>query len=360
MVTYRRLQGIDPGEFRAVARQWATGAQTAQAAQQELTRVTVHLPDNWQGVAGDAAAQHFIQLREELTEAGAKAAHVAAVLDHLADEVAAAKTKLADAVQIARSRSLDVSDAGVVSAPNADNQVEVSPAQARINHAVSEASMADHRAAKSLSDPQPLRSIFLESDTDLGKFSHGNFDYNYDPNEPSVTIVVRVKYDFEEGISEEEKLKFKAMTEAAVRDGWNERAELVPADGTGPSIPVRVVVQENNDSYHKVIDVEQHRSRPWVGMDLNTGIDDGEGNRHTKATMVHEFGHVLGNYDEYDGGFFENRAWWHDNDHHDEENYSLMGGGSQLHPRYFDHIANQTSTVAGERYEPRIVAQPSM
>jgi hypothetical protein len=95
-------------------------------------------------------------------------------------------------------------------------------------------------------------------------------------------------------------------------------------------------------------------------MDLNTAIDDGEGHRHGKATMVHEFGHVLGNYDEYDGGFFENRAYWHDNDHQDEESYSLMGGGSQLHPRYFDHIASRTSELAGERYEPRIVAQPQL
>jgi uncharacterized protein YukE len=360
VVTYRRLQTIDPEEFRAVARQWTAGAASAESAQQELTRATVHLPDEWQGAAGEAAAQHFILLREELSAAWERALHVAAVLDHLANEVAAAKIKLADAVQIARSRSLAVSGDGVVSTTTATDQVEISPAQARINHAVSEASMADHRAAKNLTDPQPHQSVFLESDTDLGKFSHGNFDYNYDPNEPSVTIVVRVKYEFEEGISEEDKRKFKQMTEEAVRDGWNERAELVPADGTGPSIPVRVVVQENNDSYHKIIDVDQHRSRPWVAMDLNTAIDDGEGNRHTKATMVHEFGHVLGNYDEYDGGFLENRGWWHDNDHRDEESYSLMGGGSQLHPRYFDHIASQTSDVAGERYEPRIVAQPTM
>src|SRR5688572_28903779 len=115
MVTYRRLQMIDPAQFRAVARQWAAGAATARAAQQELTRVTVHLPDDWQGVAGDAAAQHFLRLREELNVASAKAAQVATVLDHLADEVAAAKTKLANAVTIARAVPLDVSDDGVVS-----------------------------------------------------------------------------------------------------------------------------------------------------------------------------------------------------------------------------------------------------
>jgi uncharacterized protein YukE len=359
MVTFRRLQTIDPAEFRTVARQWAQGSSTAQAAQQELTRVTAGLPDGWKGVAGDAAAQHFTKLREQITAAGTTADHVAKVLDHLAGEVAAAKIKLNDAVTNARSRSLDVSADGVVTAPDPANQIEVSPAQARINHALSEASMADHRAAQSLTEIKPLEPIYLESDTDLGKFSHGNFDYNYNPNEPSVTIVVRVKYQFEEGISEADKAAFKKMTEEAVRDGWNEKAELVPADGVGPSIPVRVVVQENNDSYHKVIDVEQSKARPWVGSDLNTGIDDGEGNRHTKKTMVHEFGHVLGNYDEYDGGFFENRGWWHDNDHHDAQDYSLMGDGTQMHPRYFDHIASKTSEVAGERYEPRIVVQPT-
>jgi hypothetical protein len=310
-------------------------------------------------VAGDAAAKHFIRLREDLTAAEAKATHAARVLSQLADEVAAAKIKVGDAVKIARSVPLDVSDDGVVSTADTTKRFEVSPAQARINHAVSEASMADHRAAKSHTDIAPLEPIYLDSDTDLGKFSHGNFDYNYNPNEPSVTIVVRVKYQFEEGISEADKAAFKKMTEEAVRDGWNERAELVPADGTGPSVPVRVVVQENNDSYHKVIDVEQSRERPWVGSDFNAAIDDGEGRRHTKQTMIHEFGHVLGNYDEYDGGFFENRAYWNTNAHDDEEDYSLMGGGSQLHPRYFDHFAEKTSDLAGERYEPRIVAQPT-
>ena len=98
--------------------------------------------------------------------------------------------------------------------------------------------------------------------------------------------MVRVKYQFEEGISEADKASFKKMAEEAIRDGWNEKAELVPVDGTGPSIPVRVVIQENNDSYHKIIDVEQSRDRPWIGSDFNAAIDDGDCRLHSVPLVL--------------------------------------------------------------------------
>lgn len=201
------------------------------------------------------------------------------------------------------------------------------------------------------------RRTYLERNTDLSKFSHGNFDFNFDPTSHVATVVVRVKPTFEEGISAEEKSAFISKLHRAVDEYWHDKAVLVPADGEGPAIRVHVVLQENERSYHKVVDVERERTwpftRPWVGRDLNVGLGT------DVLTLAHEVGHVLANYDEYDGGWIENRGWWHDNNHFHEQNEVLMGNGTQLRPRYFDHFARKVSSWAGKRYVPQIQTAPS-
>lgn len=198
--------------------------------------------------------------------------------------------------------------------------------------------------------------MYLERNTDLGKFSHGNFDFNFDPNEPSVTIVVRVKYKLQKGISSEEAARFKERLQKAVNEFAHNRAELIPKDRNGPRIPIRVILQENNSSYHKVVDLEKVRKwpfeRPWVGKDMNFGLNNGI------VTLAHEFYHVLGNYDEYDGGVLENSGWWHDNRYFSDQRKSLMGNGTELRERYFDHIARKVSNLTGREYLPALV-QPS-
>ncbi|MBI3032655.1 peptidoglycan-binding protein [Candidatus Woesearchaeota archaeon] len=163
-----------------------------------------------------------------------------------------------------------------------------------------------------------------------------------------MTAVVRVKYKFEKGISVADQKKFKAKLQQAVNQYAHNKAELIPVNGNGRPIPIRVILQESN-SYHKIVDVEKHRNRDWVGSsDINVKIND------RVRTLAHEFFHLLGNYDEYNGGKLENHAYWHDNKFVYDQNQALMGVGSQVRDRYFDHFAKKVSQLMGTTYVPRL------
>lgn len=71
-----------------------------------------------------------------------------------------------------------------------------------------------------------------------------------------------------------------------------------------PFIPIRIHAEEKTAGfYHKLVDVEKktdEERRPMVISDINVNLFTPD------TTLAHEFGHVLGLYDEYDSGFFEN------------------------------------------------------
>lgn len=60
----------------------------------------------------------------------------------------------------------------------------------------------------------------------------------------------------------------------------------------------------------------------------------------SENTIAHGFGHVLGLYDEYDGGFIENHMFWHDDGSHQKDTTALMNSGTQLRKRYFKPFLN--------------------
>lgn len=181
-------------------------------------------------------------------------------------------------------------------------------------------------------DPGP----FSEYNTDLGKFSHGNFDALYIPGEGELWIVLKVKYKFEKGVTGPEQAAVKANLGQAVQAWDNAQATLESAMFVlNPVIRIRFILREVTSGEHKVVDVESGPRREWIGMDINVS-------KHTTvATFVHELGHVYGNYDEYRGsglgGWIERRMYWHDNDHL-KDTTALMNGGTQFRGRYFDHM----------------------
>jgi len=177
---------------------------------------------------------------------------------------------------------------------------------------------------------------FSEKNTDLGKFSHGDFDVEYVPEEGTLWVTLKVKYEFQKGIPADRRAQFKRDLQAAV-DRWDNSGvflETKNPEALNPIIWIRFRMYESND-YHKLVDVEEKPKREWVGLDLNVS------QRTMIPTLTHELGHVFGNYDEYKGegvlGWLERRMYWHDNAYL-KQLCTLMNEGTEFPVRYFDHF----------------------
>ena len=179
--------------------------------------------------------------------------------------------------------------------------------------------------------------------TELGMLSMGNFDFNF--RNCAINIEVRLKFQFTDDITAAEQSAFKPRFINAVHRKWQRSPYKLVGGISCPctDVPIRVNVIENSANYHKVVDVEKktdQERRPMVVSDINVNLYTSD------DTFMHEFGHVLGLYDEYDGGFFENIMFWHRN--HPEDPDSLMNVGTELRPRFFEHYrtaANETAPM---------------
>jgi muconolactone delta-isomerase len=182
----------------------------------------------------------------------------------------------------------------------------------------------------------PDTGPFSEFNTDLDKFSHGNFDVAYDPNEGELNVTLKVKFGFDKHLTTGEQTAIRARMYMAVKAWDNAQATLESSMFVlNPVIRVRFIMREVNSGEHKTVDVENDPRREWVGMDINIH------KATTVTTLTHELGHVFGNYDEYKGGGFmawvERRMYWHDN-RFLSDTTALMNSGSQFRTRYFDHF----------------------
>ncbi len=190
----------------------------------------------------------------------------------------------------------------------------------------------------------------FESNTELGMLSMGNFDFHF--RNCSVLIWVWLKFQFTNDISATEQTDFKRRFIAAVHGTWAHSGYHLTGSPSCPcgDVPIEVHVQENPGTYyHKLVDVERatdQERRPKVISDINVNLFT------SNDTLAHEFGHVLGLYDEYDGGFFENIMFWHKNVANDPD--ALMVTGTELRPRYFEHYRRRVQTTAPPGCEYRI------
>jgi hypothetical protein len=181
-----------------------------------------------------------------------------------------------------------------------------------------------------------------EQNTELGMLSVGNFDFHF--KDCKILVWVWLKFQFTNNINATEQSDFKRRFVAAVHGTWAHTGYHLTGSPSCPcgDVPIEVHVEDNHGGYyHKLVDVERATDverRPKVISDINVNLftDD--------DTLAHEFGHVLGLYDEYDGGFFENLMFWHRNVPNDPN--ALMVGGTELRPRYFEHYRRRVQATA--------------
>ena len=196
-----------------------------------------------------------------------------------------------------------------------------------------------------------VQDIYMEKkETELGGLSVGNFDFTFDGH--TVNVVARVKFDFEDTIPPAEHAAFKIKFFNAIKNYWGNSGKKLECNtdkGVTYDIPINITSYEVTDStYHKVVDVRKDERRSNVIDEINIyqGIDE--------KTIAHEFGHVLGLYDEYDGGFWENHMFWHDDGSHKDDTNALMVDGSEMRDRYFTQYQNAVESTSPTGYTYKI------
>lgn len=182
-----------------------------------------------------------------------------------------------------------------------------------------------------------MAQTITETDTELGGLMFGNFDFSFSGG--AVTVTVRLSFEFRDEVPVAERDPFKTRFLNAAKGTWEHPPFGLHGEGACPTpdVPITIQVLEDDSNPHKVVDVTDDERREHVIIEVNVS-------KHTTdTTIAHEFGHVLGLCDEYDGGI-ENLMFWHENRADDPT--GIMNNGTEHRARYFESLRQRVQAAA--------------
>lgn len=187
------------------------------------------------------------------------------------------------------------------------------------------------------------KKVLFVANTQLGKLIVGNFDFTYDGYK--CYILVRFKFKLDDDVDKAIEPQMRERLFNAVARFWTNTGYGLVRDNNSKKdfLPIFIYLQEVADekSVHKIAHIQNYVSltsgREIVLDEINIMPTS------TENTLGHEFGHVLGNYDEYDPPTrwekYVGTKLWIEEQYKDDKT-ALMNEGTELRDRYFEHYKN--------------------
>jgi len=138
-------------------------------------------------------------------------------------------------------------------------------------------------------DPVLRLNVAEAIEADNGRSWHAAFDLVV--SDDAVIVDIAINLVPVDGVSRRQVDARREAWRAAIREIWSGRFEAVK--GSGARIPIRVDVRFKSREYHHRVRV---RSSNVFNDQLHWGL------RANPLSIAHEFGHMIGAYDEYSAG----------------------------------------------------------
>lgn len=180
--------------------------------------------------------------------------------------------------------------------------------------------------------------VIYRKNTELGGLKVGNFDFYFDGYK--CFVIAKIKIEIDKDVSGIDESNVSEMLFNALSTYWTESGFYIElkCKKVPKNIPIYIYAQKSSQSYHKILHVQNNvwfsGNRPIVIDEINITTDS---KYYDIQTFAHEFGHVLGLYDEYkSSNVAEQNMWWKDNKYNYDKS-ALMNIGHELRDRYFEH-----------------------